>query len=147
MVHNIEIDQKPEIVFDYIAQLDKHGEWQAAILESRKESAGATRKGTRNTELRKMPGGPREVTSEIIIYDPPKKIAARSVSESPIQATITITVEPLKGGQAATVSFQDDLVGKGIGKLFVIFARKNNRREIPKDLLRLKKRLEAFKEP
>ncbi len=143
MIHTIEINQKPSIVFDYIAQLEKHGEWQDAIVKSEKVPAGTTRLGTRNTELRKMPGGPREITSEIISYDPPHKIAAKTASESPIHAAITITVNPVKNGKASVVSFQVELTGKGPGKLFVLFARKNSRREVPKDLLRLKERLET----
>ena len=90
MTHTVEINQKQEVVFDYIAQLEKHGEWQSAILKSNKEPAGTTRLGTRNTENRKMPGGIKDITSEVIEYDPPKRISATTVSKSPIIATIVI---------------------------------------------------------
>ena len=77
---SIEIDRTPSDVFAYVEQLDRHGEWQPAILSARKEPAGATRLGTRNIELRKVPGGPQEFVSEIFEYDPPRRIAARGVS-------------------------------------------------------------------
>lgn len=33
---SVEINRKPDDVFAYIAQLDKHGEWQEAIISSKK---------------------------------------------------------------------------------------------------------------
>lgn len=144
MHHYIEINASPKVVFDYIAQLDKHGEWQEAILASKKEPVGATRLGTRNTELRKMPGGPRGITSEIVEYIPPEKIMAKTVSNGPIRATITVIVKPIDGGTKSGVTFHAELTGIGIGKLFVGFARKNSQKQIPKDLSALKQRLESL---
>lgn len=142
MWNYIEIDCTPSKAFEYIAQLEKHGEWQEAILKSTKAPPGVTRLGTRNTELRQMPSGAREITSEIIEYIPPVKIAAKTVSKGPIQAAITITVKSINGGTKSGVTFEVKLSGTGIGKMFVLFARKNNRKQIPKDLIQLKSRLE-----
>ena len=57
---SIEINRKPEDVFAYVDQLERHGEWQPAIVSARKEPAGPTRVGTRNIETRRVPGGPQE---------------------------------------------------------------------------------------
>lgn len=142
MHHYIEILASPKVVFEYIAELDKHCEWQEAILASKKIPGGATQLGTRNTELRKMPGGPKEITSEIVEYVPPEKIKAKTVSDGPIRATITLTVTPLDGGSKSGLRFSAELTGIGIGKLFVLIARKNSQKQIPKDLLALKQRIE-----
>lgn len=143
MWNYIEIDCKPSQVFEYIAKLEKHSEWQTAILKSKKVPSGATRLGTQNTELRQMPGGAREVTAEIVEYNPPHKIAAKTVSKGPIQATITILVKPLSGGKKSGVTFESELTGIGLGKALVIFARRSNKKQIPCNLARLKERLEA----
>lgn len=140
---SIQINRKPKDVFAYIAQLDKHGEWQEAIISSKKVPKGPTRVGTRNTELRKMPGGPREVTSEVIEYDPPKRISAKGVDDGPMHALITINVKPVHNGQHSEVTFELELTGRGIGKLFAIFARRKSKKQVPKDLLSLKQRLES----
>lgn len=142
MKHYIEINCTPDVTFKYIAQLEKHGEWQDAIQKSTKVPAGDTKLGTKNTELRQMPGGAKEVTAEVMVFEPPKKIAAKTISKTPIQADITITVKPIKGGKMSGVTLEAKLTGVGIGKLFVKFARKNNDKQIPKDLARLKQQLE-----
>ena len=139
---SVEINRKPDDVFAYIAQLDKHGEWQEAIISSKKEPKGPTRVGTRNTELRKMPGGPREVTSEVIEYNPPKRISAKGIDNGPMQALISISVKPVQGGLHSKVTFELELIGRGIGKLFVGFARRKSKKQVPKDLFSLKQKLE-----
>lgn len=67
---SIDIGCSPEQAFAYIAELDRHGEWQGAIISARKEPSGPTRVGTRNIEVRRVPGGPRELTTEIVELDP-----------------------------------------------------------------------------
>lgn len=138
---SIEIDRPPREVFAYIEDLDRHGEWQNAIVSSRKEPAGATRLGTRNVETRRVPGGPREIVSEIVEYDPPRRIAARGLG-GPIRAGIGLTVEAIGDGSRSRVRMDLDLQGYGIGKLFVLFARRGARKEVPENLRRLKERLE-----
>ena len=141
IVEQIKISAKPEDVFAYIEQLDRHGEWQEAVLSAHKEPEGPTRIGTRNTEKRQMPGGPREVTSEIYEYDPPQRIATKSVGGGPITATVTISIEPADEGSRLT--FTLDLQGHGVGKVFVIFARKSASGQVPKDLASLKQKIES----
>lgn len=141
---SIEIDCPPSDVFAYVEELDRHGEWQEAIISARKEPAGPTRVGTRNTEVRRIPGGPREFVSEITEYDPPRRISARGLN-GPVRPTITITVEPLDGGARSRFTLQLDLQGRGIGKLFAIFAKRSARTQIPIDQARLKKLLESQK--
>ena len=140
---SIEIDRPPADVFAYVEQLDRHGEWQPAIVSARKEPTGPTRVGTRNIEVRRVPGGPREFVAEIIEYDPPRRIKAQGVSAGPIRPTITVTIEPLNAGTRSRFTLELVLEGRGIGKLFAIFARRAARRDVPLDQARLKKILEA----
>lgn len=139
---SIDIDRSPSDVFAYVEELDRHGEWQDAIISARKEPPGPTRLGTHNFEMRRIPGGPREIESEIVEYEPPRRIAARGLN-GPVRATIVITIEPLDGGSRSRFTLELTLVGRGIGKLFAVLARRSARREVPRDQVRLKGILEG----
>lgn len=139
---SIEINRSPADVFAYIEQLEKHGEWQEMIISAHKEPSGRTQIGTRNTEMRRMPGGPREIVSEIIEYDPPRRIAGQGLN-GPIRARVRITIEPIDNGKRSRVIQELELVGYGIGKLFTFLARRSARKQMPKDQARLKCILES----
>ena len=139
---SIEIDRRPEEVFAYLDQLDRHGEWQGTIVSTRVETEGPTRVGSRAVDKRKVPGGPRDIPYEVTEHDPPRKVSFRGV-EGPVRPVGTVTVEPLDDGSRSRVSLQFDLQGHGIGKLFAPFARRQAAKQIPQDQARLKERLEG----
>jgi hypothetical protein len=93
--------------------------------------------------VRRVPGGPREFVSEIFEYDPPRRLAARGISKGPIRPAIVVTIEPLDGGARSRFTLELTLEGRGIGKLFAIFARRAARRQVPLDQSRLKQILES----
>lgn len=138
----VEISRAIDDVFAYVAELDRHGEWQAAVISARTEPPGPIRVGTRNIEVRKVPGGPREFTAEIVQYEPPRLIVAQGVGGGPVVPRIGVTLEPLDGGRRTRVTMELDLVGHGIGKLFAVFARRHARVQMPRDLAQLKAILE-----
>ena len=140
IVESIEISRKPEDVFAYIDDLGKHGEWQDSILSTKVETAGPTRVGTRVTDTRKVPGGPRPVTYEVTEYDPPRKASFKGIS-GPIRPIGTMTVEP--SGNGSRVTIQLELVGHGLGKLMAPFAMMQARKQVPQDQIKLKQRLES----
>jgi hypothetical protein len=138
----IEIDRRPDEVFAYVADLDRLSEWQDAIVSVRKEPSGPTRVGTRAIELRRTPVGTREVVSDIIEYDPPRRLFARGVS-GPVRATVMVTVEPVDGGRRTKFTQGLELTGFGIGKVFVLLARRSARAHMPRENARLKAILEG----
>src|SRR5712691_6730541 len=142
IVEQIDIARSPEDVFAYVDDLGKHGEWQAQIISTRVETEGPTRVGTRATDKRRLPGGAREITYEIIEHDPPRKASFRGVNGS-VRPVGTMTVEPLDGGARSRLTLEFDFEGHGIGKLLVPLAVMNARKEIPKSQARLKERLES----
>src|SRR6266536_3256686 len=142
ITESIEIDRRPEDVFAYLDRLDRHGAWQGTIMSTRVETEGPTQVGSRAVDRRKVPGGPRDIASEIIEHDPPRSVAFRGV-DGPVRPVGSITVETLGDGSRSRVTLQLDLRGHGIGKLFAPLARRQAAREIPQDQAKLKQRLEG----
>ena len=140
IIQSIEIARSPEDVFAYIDDLSRHGEWQDSILSTKVETEGPTRVGTRVTDTRKVPGGPRPVTYEVTEHDPPRKASFKGIS-GPIRPIGTMTVEP--SGNGSRVTIQLELVGHGLGKLMAPFAMMQARKQVPQDQLKLKQRLES----
>ena len=140
IIESVEIARRPEDVFAYIDDLSRHGEWQEAIVNVDVETEGPTRVGTRATDTRRVPGGPRPVTYEITEHDPPRKASFRGVN-GPVRPVGTITVEPVGNGSRVTIRLE--LEGHGIGKLMAPLAMRQARKQVPKDQARLKERLES----
>jgi uncharacterized membrane protein len=142
IIDSIEIDRRPEDVFAYLDELEKHSEWQADLLSSRLESGGPVGVGTRAVDTRKVPGGPREMTYEITEHDPPRKSSWRVV-DGPVRAVGSVIVEPVGDGSRSRVTVEFDLHGHGIGVLVAPFARMQARKQVPRDQASLKKILEG----
>ena len=142
ITNNVEIDRRPEDVFAYLDQLDRHGEWQGTILSTRVDTEGPTRVGTRAVDRRKVPGGPRDIPYEVTEHDPPRKVSFLGTG-GPVRPVGTVTVEPVGDGSRSRVTLEFDLQGHGIGKLFAPLARRQAAKQIPQDQDKLKERLEA----
>jgi uncharacterized membrane protein len=142
ITESIEINRTPEEVFAYLDQLERHGEWQGAIVSVKVETEGPTRVGSRAAEMRRVPGGPREFTYEITEHDPPRRSSFRGVN-GPVRPVGTVTVEPVGRGSRSRVTIQLELQGHGLGKLIAPLAMRDARKRIPKDQARLKARLES----
>jgi uncharacterized membrane protein len=142
IVESIEIARSPDDVFAYLDALERHGEWQSAIVSVRRDTEGPTRAGTRATDVRKVPGSTRSVTYEITEHDPPRRVAFRGVN-GPVRPLGSVRIEPAGEGRSR-VTLELDLVGHGLlGMIFAPLARSQARKEVPQDQQRLKERLEA----
>jgi uncharacterized membrane protein len=142
ITESIEIDRTPDEVFKYLDQLDRHGEWQEAIVQTTVETEGPTGVGTRATDRRRVTGGPRDITYEVTEHDPPRRVSFRGLN-GPVRPVGTVTVVPLGDGSRSRVTLEFDLRGHGIGKLVAPMARREARKRIPADQVRLKQRLEG----
>jgi uncharacterized protein YndB with AHSA1/START domain len=141
---SVEINRPPADVFAYLDEVERHGEWQQDIVNTKKETDGPVGVGTRVTNMRRVgPGSPRPVTYEITDHDPPRRTVFRGVN-GPVRPQGTVTVEPLDDGTRSRVSLQFDLVGHGLlGKLLAPMARRQASRTIPRDQQSLKQKLES----
>ena len=138
----VEIARRPEEVFAYLDQLDRHGEWQEQLVSARADS-GPTKLGTRSTEVRRVLGGRTQtLTYEITEHNPPRSFAFRGI-DGPIRSVGRVTVEPVGDGSSARASVELDFVGHGFGKLLRPLVIRQVRNQVPKDQQRLKQRLES----
>ena len=139
---SIEVNRRPEDVFAYLDQLDRHGEWQGQIVSIRVENEGPTRVGSRATDRRRVPGGEREITYEITEHDPPRKASFLGLN-GPIRPKGTVTVEPVGDGSGSRITLDLDFEGRGFGKVLLPLVRMDAKKRVPEDQRRLKERLEA----
>lgn len=142
IVESIEINRKPEDVFAYLDEVERHGEWQKDIVGVQRLTEGPTRVGTHVKETRKVPGGDRSMTYEITEHDPPRKSAFR-VLDGPIRAVGTVSIDPLDDGSRSRVTISLDFHGHGLGgKLLLPVAKSQARKQVPDAQARMKELLE-----
>jgi hypothetical protein len=142
IMETVEINRRPEDVFAYLDQLDRHKEWDDQIIETRVETVGPTRVGTRATDTRKVPIGKQKISYEITEHDAPRRAAFRGVT-GPVRPVGAVTVEPLDDGARSRMTLEIELEGHGIGKLLAPLANRDARKHVPANCSRIKERLES----
>jgi len=140
---SIEIDRRPEDVFAYLDDVERHGEWQEQIVGVERQDDGPLRVGSHVRETRRVPGGDRTMTCEVTEHDPPRRSSFR-VLDGPVRAEGTISIEPIGDGSRSRVTFTIDFKGHGLaGKVLLPVAKTQARKQIPKDQARMKELLES----
>lgn len=142
ITHSIQINRRPEDVFAYLDQVERHGEWQDQIVSTKVETTGPVGVGTRVREIRKIGGREQDASYEITAHDPPRRTAFRGVA-GPVRPVGTVTIEPAGDGSQSRVGLEFDLVGHGFGKVIAPIARMQARKTIVDNQEKLKARLEA----
>jgi uncharacterized protein YndB with AHSA1/START domain len=143
ITHSVEIGRRPEDVYAYLDQPERHGEWQSQIVSAKVETGGPVGVGTRVREMRKIGGREQDTSYEITEHDPPRRTSFRGIA-GPVRPLGTVTVEPVGDGSRSRVSIEFDLVGQGImGKLLAPMARSQARKSIAENQEQLKAKLES----
>jgi uncharacterized membrane protein len=142
-VHAVEIARSPEDVFAYLSDLGRHGEWQEQIVSVTVETEGPTGVGSRAREIRKVPGGKRDLAYEITEFEAPRRVAFKGVN-GPVRVLGAVTVEGLEQGSGSRVTIHLDFESQGLfGKLVAPLARRQAAKQVPRDHAMLKERLES----
>ena len=128
-VESVEINRRPEDVFAYLDDLSRHHEWDDQIVETRVETEGPTRVGTRVTDKRKLPFGKQDIPYEITEHDPPRRSAFRGL-EGPVRPVGSVTVEPLDDGSRSRVTPQLELLGDNLLGAFAPLANREARKHV-----------------
>jgi hypothetical protein len=140
---SIEINRTPADVFAYLDDVKRHGEWQSQIVDVQPQGDQPMGVGKRVQETRRVPGGDRTMTYEIIEYDPPRQSSFR-VLDGPVRAVGTVSVEPVDDGSRSRVTVKIEFEGHGLaGKVLLPVAKTQARKQIPKDQARMKELLES----
>ncbi len=142
IVSSIEVARPAAEAFAYVIDPRTMSEWQEGCVSGHMDGA-PTSVGSKCTTVRRIGGREREVTTEITEYDPPRRWADRGTS-GPIRAIVEVTVQPLADTSRSRVTIHLDFTGHGIGRLLVpLVVRRQAAGEMPRNMERLKQRLEA----
>ncbi|GAA1604894.1 MULTISPECIES: SRPBCC family protein [Kribbella] len=141
IVNQIEVAAPAAEVFGYVTDPARFPEWQANVVGGRMDHE--TTIGAICSTTRRIGGRERDVTSTVTKYDPPTSWAVHGI-DGPIRATVDVAVEPLPGADRTRLTISLDFEGHGIGKLLVpLLVRPQSRKEMQRNMTRLKARLEA----
>lgn len=142
LVHHIEIDRAPELVFEVATDPVRFAEWQLDVAGARWVEGTPNELGSTFETIRRI--GRFDVTQSqrLSESDPPHRWAAVG-TDGPIRANATVSVEPLANGTHSRVTFTLDLRGPGIGRLMVPQVRRMAAKGAPKSHRRLKDLLES----
>ncbi len=147
IVSSIDIARPQDEVFAYVTDPSRFAEWQTGVVGGSMEGGKTPSVGSKCLTTRRIGGAEREVTSEVTTLDPPRRWAIHGI-DGPIRAIVNVTVRPHNGSAQSRVMIEVDFEGHGIGKLLVPFVvRRQARKEMPSNCLRLKQRLEAPPSP
>jgi uncharacterized protein YndB with AHSA1/START domain len=143
IVESIEISRSPEDVFSYVTEPSHLPEWQESVVSVRRDGDGSITEGSRVVVTRRMGRATREMTAELAELNPPSSWAVRGI-DGPVRGNVKGRIEPLDDGTRSRVTIQLDFEGHGIGKLLVpLVVRKQAQKEVPRNLQKLKERLEG----
>ena len=130
----IDVARPPAEVFAFATDPLRFPEWQRDVVSTEllDESRFAT--------TRRIRGGDRTMTQQVVRNDPPYRWAAHGL-DGPLRPHATITVEPLDDGARSRVTFTLDFEGHGLGVALVPLVRRQAEKSAPasyrnfKDLL------------
>ena len=141
---SITIARTPDEVFAYSADLEHRVEWQPTVQEVVAEDAEPMQVGSRARETRRVTGGPRSFGWELTAYDRPHSWAFRG-TDGPVRPVGTMRFSPINGGSETHVEFEIDFRGRGAGTILALLARRDARKQVPRELAQLRARLEPSK--
>jgi carbon monoxide dehydrogenase subunit G len=136
----IVIARPPEVVFDYLADVERFPEWQPAVQVVEQLTPGPLAPGTRLRMVIRGPTGPTEVTGAIVTLTRPGLIAVRTLS-GPAAVDASCALRP--DGPGTRVEFKASIELKGMLHFVEGAARGMIERELPGALVDLARRLES----
>ena len=142
LVHHIDIDRAPALVFEVATDPTRFAEWQADVAGARWVEGGPNEVGATFATTRRIGRFEVNQMQRVSETDPPRRWAAVAL-EGPIRADATVAVESLAHGTRSRVTFTLDFQGPGIGRLMVPQVRRMADKTAPKSHRRLKELLES----
>ncbi|EFL35159.1 conserved hypothetical protein [Streptomyces viridochromogenes DSM 40736] len=138
----IDVDRRPEDVYDYVMDARHMPEWQLSAVSAERLDEGPVGVGNRVRVTRHVGRRVMPMTMEVTEYDPPHSWAMRGV-DGPVRARVHGEVEPFDDGRRSRVTIDVDFEGHGVGKMLVpLVVRPQVRKELPRNEQLLKDHLE-----
>jgi uncharacterized protein YndB with AHSA1/START domain len=132
----IEIARPPQDVYAVATDPLRFAQWQRDVVSVRMLD------GSRFTTTRRITGGDRTFTQDIVEADPPRRWAARGI-DGLIRPHASIAIEPIDGGAASRVTFTLDFEGHGLGVALAPLVHRQAGRGAPRSYRALKELLEG----
>lgn len=137
---SIDIQRPCDEVFAYVATLDCWREWAHLVVELSRSSPGPLQEGATFTVVNRFLGRTLETTYRVTEYEPPRRLAARSVT-GPVAGGFTFTCDEVPGGTRFIEAW--DFEPGSVFKLAAPLVAGAARRQTAKNIASLKECLEA----
>ena len=145
IITSAEIERPAAEVFAYATDPARFSEWQKGAVDGHMDppdGTGTPAVGAKCVTTRRIGGGSRPSTSELVHIDPPRTWGVRG-TDGPIRAAVDVLVEPVAGSRSR-LTISVDFTGRGIGKILVpLMVRREARKEMPDNMATLKQNMEA----
>jgi len=141
IVASTEISRSPDDVFAYVTDPNTIPEWQGSVVKA--ESLDTrVQVGTRAQVTRRVGRRDFTQTAELAELTPPTRWTVRGL-DGPVRGNVNGRIESLDNGARSRVTIELDLQGHGIGRLLLpLMVRRKAEQEMPRNMERLKERLE-----
>lgn len=139
---SIEIDRRPEDVFDYVTDPTHLPEWQDSALSAVPMGELPVHVGSKVVVTRQI--GKRRIptTMQVMELDPPRSWHMHGL-DGPVRPDVRGRIEPLDGGTRSRVTLAVDFEGHGVGRALVpLVVKPMVRKEMPRGEEKLKHLLE-----
>jgi uncharacterized protein YndB with AHSA1/START domain len=140
---SIEIDRSTEDVFRYTADPALRPEWQSTVRAIKVQSQGLLGAGTRVRETRAVTGGDRTFEWEYSRFRAPSVWTFKGLG-GPVRPVGSMTFAELDG-ISTHVEMEIDFEADGLARVLAMLARRDARKQIPRELSALKQQLEGSK--
>jgi uncharacterized protein YndB with AHSA1/START domain len=140
MEASVVINRPTDEVFAYVSDPGSWPQWEAGLLEAEQTSEGLVGVGTTFRGVNQFLGRRMEWTSEVMEYEPNKKIEQKLIS-GPMSMEQSLTFEPVEGGTRLTLAGEWET--GGFFKLAEPIVTRTGQRQLEGNLANLKDILEA----
>jgi carbon monoxide dehydrogenase subunit G len=141
---SVEVDRPADEVFAYATDPTKFAEWQEGVVGGSMEGTGQPAIGDLCRTMRRIGRTERPSTSRLVRFEPPRAWSVHGI-DGPIRARVDVDVEIITDGRSK-VTIAVDFDGHGLGRLLVpLVVQRQARAEMPKNIARLKSRIEAVR--
>jgi uncharacterized protein YndB with AHSA1/START domain len=134
------IDAAPEVVFPYLYEPDRLRLWLGGFVESRSQTPGPLRVGTRSTDVFTENGRTIEMETEVIELKPNRSLGV-TVDNKMVFTEQRYELRP--EGAGTVVEIDMEARGKGLTRLMGPFLGGMLRKRLDEDLARLKTAVES----